>query len=222
MSDASRPLGSTDNETAPPVRPVRATDRVDLGRPGADEPVRDRPASAPPARPPRTADIPSLLNDGQQSIPSVMRISVWSWIGSGIIAAGTLGFAALRFEQRRAGLRADVLARDPSLGPAQLNGVVLFFLLAGFVGLALPAILQVVLALVMSRGRNWARVLLTAVAVVSLPAIVIAGGTLAGPGSIVANYVQLGTVAMVVAMLIALVLMYLPPANRWLRAMRRR
>ena len=155
-------------------------------------------------------------------MPGALRISVWSWIGSGVIAAATLAFAVLRIDQRRTDLRADVLARDPGVTPSQLNGVVLIFVVAGFVGLALPAVLNVVLALVMSRGRNWARILLTVISVVTLPAIVIAGGTLAGPGSIVANYVQLGTVAMVVAMLIALVSMYLPPANAWLRAMRRR
>lgn len=155
-------------------------------------------------------------------MPGAMRVSVWFWIGSGIIAAATLAFAVLRLDQRRAGLRDDVLARDPGITPSQLNGVVVIVLVAGFVGLALPALLQVLLALVMSRGRNWARVLLTVVAVVSVPAVIIAGGTLAGPGSIVANYVQLGTVAMVAAMVIAVVAMYLPSANAWLRAMRRR
>ena len=155
-------------------------------------------------------------------MPGALRISVWSWIGSGVIAAATLAFAVLRIDQRRTDLRADVLARDPGVTPSQLNGVVLIFVVAGFVGLALPAVLNVVLALVMSRGRNWARILLTVISVVTIPAVVIAGGTLAGPGSIVANYVQLGAVAMVVAMLIALVSMYLPPSNAWLRAVRRR
>lgn len=155
-------------------------------------------------------------------MPGALRVSVWSWIGSGVIAAATLAFAVLRIDQRRTDLRADVLARDPGVTPSQLNGVVLIFVVAGFVGLALPAVLNVVLALVMSRGRNWARILLTVISVVTIPAIVIAGGTLAGPGSIVANYVQLGTVAMVVAMLIALVSMYLPASNAWFRAMRRR
>ena len=129
-------------------------------------------------------------------MPGALRVSVWSWIGSGVIAAATLAFAVLRIDQRRTDLRADVLARDPGVTPSQLNGVVLIFVVAGFVGLALPAVLNVVLALVMSRGRNWARILLTVISVVTIPAIVIAGGTLAGPGSIVANYVQLGTVAM--------------------------
>ena len=175
-----------------------------------------------PARPPRFVDIPSPVDDPDEPMPGSVRTSVWLWITAAVVAAGTLSYAILRLDDRRAELRADVLSRDPTISASNLDGVVTIFSAAAIGGLAIPAMAQVILALAMSRRHNGARITLAILGILFLPAVLVAGATLAGPGSVTSNYVQLGTVAMVVFMIGGLVTMFLPSSNSWFRDRRYR
>jgi hypothetical protein len=172
-----------------------------------------------PSRPSRWDDIPSPLGE-RMLTPSSVRVAVWLWIVSGLIAAATIGYAMLRLDELRTALRADVLARDPNLSAGSLDRAVLVLTVGSILLIAVPALLEIVLSLVMSRGRNWARILLAIVGVLSLPAVIIGGGTLAGPGPILTNYIQLGAIAMLGFTVVALVTMFLPSANAWFRSLK--
>jgi hypothetical protein len=202
--------------------PVRGSDEIATVSPVNDGPKHATPDDEMPARPPRWGDVPSPLDDVPEPMPTSVVVSVWLWITSAVVAAATLIYAVFRLDERQAAFEADVLAREPDISTSNLDGVVTILTAASIGGLALPAILQVVLAIAMSRGRNGARIALGVVGILSLPAVLIAGGTLAGPGSMLTNYVELGTIVMLAVMVAALVAMFLPSANGWFREQRRR
>jgi len=81
-------------------------------------------------------------------------------------------------------------------------------------GTALLVSLQVVLTVVMGTRRSWARALLTVVAVLSLPVLILTRDVVGG---------QAGWALALEAllMLAALVTMFLPAANSWFRSDRR-
>jgi hypothetical protein len=174
-----------------------------------------------PVRPARSSDIPPPLEDEDEPAPASVRTSVWLWISAGVVAALTLVYGVLDLDARQAEIEADVLVRQPDISASTLDGVVLILTAAAIGGIAIPAVVQVILAMAMGRGRNGARIALAILGVLFLPAVLIAGGTLAGPGSILTNYAQLGTIAMMGLMFVALVAMFLPSANAWFRGRRR-
>ncbi|MDQ3094668.1 MAG: hypothetical protein M3Q82_01690, partial [Actinomycetota bacterium] len=92
----------------------------------------------------------------------------------------------------------------------QAVNIVLYGALGGTVSLIS---LQVVLAVVMGTCRSWARVLLTVVAVLSLPVLILTRDVVSG---------QARSMLVLEALLVlaALVTMFLPAANSWFRQQR--
>ena len=175
-----------------------------------------------PVRPARSSDIPPPLEEGDEPAPASVRASVWLWISAAVVAALTLVYGVLDLDARQAEIEADVLARQPDISASNMDGVVIILTAAAMGGIAIPAIVQVILAIAMGRGRNGARIALAILGILFLPAVLVAGGTLAGPGSVLTNYAQLGTIAMLGLMVVAVVTMFLPSANAWFRERRHR
>jgi hypothetical protein len=129
-------------------------------------------------------------------LPTELKISYWIWVLTGLLGllGGVIGlFGAL------------VLF-------AFLPGIAILVLLLVVFGAALSGA-QVVLAMKMKEGREWARLALTAVAGASLLLTLISLGFTDGRGGSGLNFL---------AGLAAAVLMWVPGAQRWFAAARGR
>ncbi|MQA13680.1 MAG: hypothetical protein GEV09_05755 [Pseudonocardiaceae bacterium] len=135
----------------------------------------------------------------QVKLPGVLVVSVVLWVltglfllfvGFGSVSAG--GSAAAREQLSRA---ADMLAGyGLQVDPAMLERALV---VSGIVLLTLGALL-VILSLLMLMAQGWARVLLTIVGIIALLPLLT---TLVGP----------------LVVLVAIVLHFVPPVNRWFR-----
>jgi hypothetical protein len=129
-------------------------------------------------------------------LPTELKISYWIWVLTGLLGllGGVIGlFGAL------------VLF-------AFLPGIAILVLLLVLFGAALSGA-QIVLAMKMKEGREWARFALTAVAGVSLLLTLISLGFTDGRGGSGLNFL---------AGVVATVLMWVPGAQRWFAAARGR
>lgn len=128
-------------------------------------------------------------------LPMELRISYWIWVASGLLGllGGVIGlFGAL------------VLF-------AFLPGIAILVLLLVLFGAALSGA-QIVLAMTMKEGREWARLALTAVTGASLLLTIISVSFTDGRG---------GSGLNLLASLAATVLMWVPGSQRWFVASRR-
>ncbi|MFS8098041.1 hypothetical protein LFM09_12940 [Lentzea alba] len=97
-------------------------------------------------------------------VPKLINISRWLWIASALVTM--VGFVAQLFDRET--IIAEVRRANPALGQDQIdagvNGSILFVLLMS------TAILlaYVRLANAMARGRNWARIVLAVIGVLSV------------------------------------------------------
>ena len=129
-------------------------------------------------------------------LPTELKISYWIWVLTGLLGllGGVIGlFGAL------------VLF-------AFLPGIAILVLLLVLFGAALSGA-QIVLAMKMKEGREWARFALTAVAGISLLLTLISLGFTDGRGGSGLNFL---------AGVVATVLMWVPGAQRWFAAARGR
>jgi hypothetical protein len=120
-------------------------------------------------------------------LPTELRVSYWIWLAGGVLGVlfGFLGFLA--------GLAA--------IAVAGVLGLLLFFLVAAGVALAAA---QIILAVKMKEGRQWARLALSAIAALDVLLALLASG---GDGG--ANWFG----ALVAAT--AAVLMWVPNSRAW-------
>lgn len=139
--------------------------------------------------------------------PPEVRRAFALWVASLVVGYGigfvvglVVGFTSARRDAQTGGTADNVDA-----------GAAASFLVGALIGLAIVVALQVFFLLKMRRGRNWARIVLTAVAV--LNAFGLVQGFLNGQGFAVAT--GLISLALVAA---ATTLMYRPAANAYFRA----
>jgi len=158
------------------------------------------------------AEEPRSLENVQvpRRVPTVMRTSLGLWIASFLAGSVAMALSFRNLRELRAGLEEIARQRQPDAEADvvdQAVNIVLYGALGGTVSLIS---LQVVLAVVMGTCRSWARVLLTVVAVLSLPVLLLTR-------DVVSSQAGWALALEVLLMLAALVTMFLPGANTWFR-----
>ena len=146
-------------------------------------------------------------------VPTVMRTSLGLWLAS--FLAGLVGMA-LSFRnlpELRAGLEEIAQQRQPDVEAGVVDDAVSVLLYGALGGIVFLIFIQVFLAVLMGKRRNWARVLLTVVAVLSLPVLLLTR-------DIVSRQAGWTLALEALLMLAALVTMFLPAANSWFRQQR--
>jgi hypothetical protein len=130
----------------------------------------------------------------QSTAPTTVTASFWLWIASVVVSAIAviLAFANGQYEMADAGADAQI-AR--TVAP-----------IAGIAGLVIGGGLRILFAVFMLRGRNWARIVLLILAVITA----IAGFAAVATGGILELVATLVTI-------VAAVLMYLPASNAYFR-----
>lgn len=128
------------------------------------------------------------------TVPTTVRASFWLWIASVVISliAAIVALSSGQYAEVNAGDNADV-AR--AVAPWGLLG-----------GAILGSALRVLFAVFLLRGKNWARIVLLIVAIIT---------ALAGTGTVIG-----GNVFALLALLVtiaAAVLMYVPSSNAYFR-----
>ncbi|MCS5718685.1 hypothetical protein N1027_11125 [Herbiconiux sp. CPCC 205763] len=140
---------------------------------------------------PEFTDEPALL-----ASPLEVKISFWLWIAEGILTViGGLGFALI------AGAIPLVVGVENSEAAALVG----LFITAGVL-IALVAVLRIVCAVFMLRGRVWARNTLTVLGVIGLVGVYYE--FLSNPGTAIAH---------ALVAVVAIVTMYLPNSNAYFR-----
>jgi hypothetical protein len=161
--------------------------------------------AGPPPRP-STARLstPPVAARRGMARPRVVVVSVWLWWLAAALAVLTVVSAAARLDAVRAELASAVLATDAEATPEVVDRVVDASVLVLVVGGLVIGIACLSLLPRMRAGRGWARVALTAVAVVA-----VAYGVLVVS---VTGWVVLACAAAATA---ATVCTYLPGSGRW-------
>ncbi|MEJ7702522.1 MAG: hypothetical protein WKF47_02055 [Geodermatophilaceae bacterium] len=113
----------------------------------------------------------------------------------------------------RAGLEEIAQQRQPNTEAGVVDDAVSVLLYGALGGIVFLISIQVFLAVLMGKRRNWARVLLTVVAVLSLPVLLLTR-------DIVSRQAGWTLALEALLMLAALVTMFLPAANSWFRQQR--
>jgi surface polysaccharide O-acyltransferase-like enzyme len=78
-------------------------------------------------------------------------------------------------------------------------------------------VIELLLLSPMRRGRNWARIVLATVGLVSVPTFIVVRGVLAMDQPVAKDYILLGLGLQELLMLFAVVAMFLPSAKAWFR-----
>ncbi len=160
-----------------------------------------------------TGDAPPVAAVNPHTVPTVMRTSLGLWIAS--FLAGLVGMALsfTNLPELRAGLEEIAQQRQPDVEAGVIEDAVSILLYGALGGIVFLISIQVFLAVLMGKRRNWARVLLTVVAVLSLPVLLLTR-------DIVNPQAGWTLVLEAFLMLAALVTMFLPAANSWFRQQR--
>ncbi len=168
----------------------------------------DRDVYEPPERPlVMTGATP--WDRAMQPRPLALGVSSWLWLGACLLAVITAAAALFSFDQLHAEMLSIVEQQFPAESPGTRDQVTTAAL-AVLVGTGvLIALVQMVLALVLSSGRGWARPVLVLLAVLGA----LYGVSVFGVAPVVARAGLLVTGAV---MLIAMVLMFAPGTRPWL------
>lgn len=164
-------------------------------------PEPDRPMPTPPP-----LSESELRGAAPAPVPKEVTLSFWLWVAGAVL--GVIG-GLLLF-----GMRDEVLAEvrqqpdTAALSPAELDAVVTVSLVFGFVIVFVLACLYLLFAFKARAGRNWARIVLLILTVLSVL------GQLAG------NMTWLGIISVLVAVAAA-VLLFLPASNEYFAARKR-
>lgn len=130
----------------------------------------------------------------QRAIPTTVTASFWLWIASVVVSVIAAIIAISSGQYTAADVNGDA-AVARAVAP-----------IATLVGIALGAALRLIFAIFMYRGRNWARIVLLIVAVITA----FAGVTAVLSGSVLEVFAVLVTI-------VAAVLMYVPSSNPYFR-----
>ncbi len=146
---------------------------------------------------------------------------MWLWLASGIIPVLGLVSALTRFTDIREHLREAARTADAGASAEAISRAASLTAAAALLGLAVPVIAQIILALLMVNGRGWARYLLIIVALIQLPIAVLAFGALSDQSGQMQNYLEVAIGLLAFVVLVAIVLMFLPGSRRWFAGRRR-
>jgi hypothetical protein len=177
----------------------------------------ERPVRSAPARPPLSVPVPSPLEGLVGPVPGVVAASLKLWVASFIVGALVTGYVIAQRDELLLEIELAVRTDDPTITAESLDRVVTVSFYAALGGVLLIMIVEAILALVMRRRHNWARVLLGLVGVLSLPGFYVAQELLSTGAALRRNYVQLGLALQGLLTLAAVVVMFAPSANGWFR-----
>lgn len=162
-------------------------------------------SAGPPPRPSTSRlSAPPIAARKGLARPRVVNLSWRLWLVATVVAIATVAVAVSRLDAIRADLGREVLERDPSMSEDAVARVVHASVLVIVVAGLVLGVAGGLFALTLRRGKGWARVMLTAVAVLAV-----------GYGWLVVSatgWLVLGYAALTVA---ATVCMYLPGGRRW-------
>ena len=145
---------------------------------------------------------------------------MWLWLASGLVPLLGLVYAITRFSDISEHLKTVARSAEPTASAETINRIASVTALIALLTLAVPVIVEIVLALLMVNGRGWARYLLIIIGFVGVPAAAIAFGALSDEGAQTKNNLEIGIGIQAVLIVTAIVLMFLPSANRWFRDIR--
>ena len=166
----------------------------------------------PPRDPMSAGAQPAAVVDPRR-IPTVMRASLGLWTASFLAGFVAMALSFRNLPELRAGLVEIARQRQPDVEADVADDAVSILLYGAVGGTVLLISLQAVLAVLVGTRRSWARVLLTVVAVLSLPVLILTRDVVSG---------QARSMLVLEALLVlaALVTMFLPAANSWFRQQR--
>lgn len=154
--------------------------------------------------------------------PRSVIASTWIWITSCLVPLAAIIYSVTRLDQVRAHIHATAVAEDPAATAESLGRVVDVTMWVALGALAVPVVVEIVLAVLMVNRRNWARVLLLLIGLIGIPAAAIAFGALSDDAAASRNNLAIGIAAQALLVVVAIVLMFLPSANHWFASRRRR
>jgi hypothetical protein len=175
------------------------------------------PRPAAPQRPALSVPVPSPLEGLIGPMPRALSRSLGLWVASWIVGAVVTGYVIAKRDELLLEIETAVRTDQPTITAESLDRVVNVSLYAALGGVLLIMVVEAVLALVMRRRHNWARLLLALVGLLSLPAFFVAQELLAVDVPLRSNYVQLGFAVQGLLVLVAVVTMFAPSANAWFR-----
>ncbi len=144
------------------------------------------------------------------SAPREVDVSFWLWVATVVFGVLSTLLVLVNFEAMRT-LALDLARQaDPSVETAAAEDVATLGLIIGLAIGVVFIVAQLVLALLMRKGHNWARVVLTVPTVLSVLLLLLSLPTSTGLNRAAAIVQNLLMVA-------ATVFMFLPAANPWFR-----
>jgi hypothetical protein len=162
-------------------------------------------SSLPAYQPAASGSTPPSAGSPAGPPPTLVRIAFWLFIGAAAVRLITLVFTIATISTARVALAHQAALQGRNLTPSELNAALAVgIVVALFVGLVLIAA-QVVFAIFVLRGANWARWVVTVLAAISLFSILSTFG--------------LGAL-LTAASVVAAVLIWLTPSNNWFRAVK--
>jgi hypothetical protein len=165
---------------------------------------------------------PSRWETGERRRPATVTASFWSWVAAtALIVIGLPGVFALQNERFAALLMADQTGGEPLDAPtarvASLITAVLFGF--GFLVLSTP---YVVGFINLRGGKEWARVMLAILGPVGLLfGLIMLAAFIGGAKDLDPVYGAVWAVLFLLTTIVAIVLMFLPPSNDFVRESRR-
>lgn len=143
--------------------------------------------------------------------PREVDVSFWLWIASVVIALISTALSLLQLDTLRAASLEAASQGGAVLDPAAAEQAANIGVIVGVVVALLLVVAQLALALLMRRGRNWARIVLAVLAALTVLLLPLSVPTSTGP-------ILAVTVIQTLLVLVATVYMFLPRANPWFRS----
>lgn len=148
---------------------------------------------------------------------------MWAWLASCLFPIIAITYAVSRMSDVRAHQRAIALAETPDSTAVSLDRVVSVTVWLALAALALPVIIELVLAILMVKRAAWARIGLLIVGIVAVPAALVAIDALSDDAAVTnRNYVLVGIGLQALLAVIGAVLMFRPTSNAWFNSRPRR
>ncbi len=143
------------------------------------------------------------------SAPREVDVSFWLWVATVVFGVLSTLLLLVNFEAMRT-LALDVARQtNPSVEAAAAQDVMTLGLIIGLAIGFVFNVAQLVLALLMRKGRNWARVVLTVPTVLSVLLLLLSLPT--------SGFNRAAAIVQTLLVVAATLFMFLPAANPWFR-----
>jgi hypothetical protein len=148
----------------------------------------------------------------------VVTVSFWCWVASSLLLGATTAVGSTNIGPMRAEFARLAGTRDAAATQATIDRVAWASVLMVIGTGAIVAVLGLALAGALRAGRNWARVILTALALIAVAyAVFVSTAVTDAMLGDLRSAVRAGLRAYTVAVLVAAVCMYLPGTSPWFR-----